>query len=121
MRPAEEVAAAVQRRVSPPRGPSRVPLPHGPVTAGTRWWAWAQPAQGWAVAHGPADWEDDDCPWCRSLLDPGQGPRGRGTGRGAGLFRFLAAGLPARAWRARLVMVPVAALTVLAALVVALA
>ncbi|MFF9408514.1 hypothetical protein ACF1B0_23770 [Streptomyces anandii] len=98
-----------------------MPLPHGPVTAGTRWWAWAHPAPGWAVAHGTAAWEDDDCPWCRSLLDPGHGVAGQAIGRGRGRLRFPGAGPLAWAWRTRLVMVPVAALTVVAALVVALA
>ncbi|MET8247643.1 hypothetical protein ABZV31_26460 [Streptomyces sp. NPDC005202] len=66
-------------------------------------------------------WEDGDCPWCRSLLGPGRAlaetdterrndhPGVRGGKR-----------LPAWVERARLVIVPVAALTVVAALVMTL-
>ncbi|MFF8941491.1 hypothetical protein ACF1A5_04245 [Streptomyces sp. NPDC014864] len=60
-------------------------------------------------------WEDGDCPWCRSLLGTGRAAAEPDAGhRDEG---------PRAPWvaRARLVMVPVAALTVVAALVVALA
>ncbi|MFK4149209.1 hypothetical protein [Streptomyces sp. NPDC004065] len=72
-------------------------------------------------------WEDGDCPWCRSLLDPGLVPAGAdAAGRQARPATAGPTSGPRRsppAWteRARLLMVPVAALTVLAALVVALA
>ncbi|WP_445529671.1 hypothetical protein [Streptomyces cyslabdanicus] len=66
-------------------------------------------------------WEDGECPWCRSLLGSGRAltvpdaglPIARPWPRGGG---------PAWSWweRARPVMVPLAALTVLAALMMAL-
>ncbi|MET7380669.1 hypothetical protein ABZT08_17920 [Streptomyces sp. NPDC005526] len=61
-------------------------------------------------------WEDGDCPWCRSLLGPG----GRAAAEPDPGHRDDG---PCAPWvaRARLVMVPLAALTVVAALVVALA
>ncbi|MEU7057996.1 hypothetical protein [Streptomyces sp. NPDC046197] len=65
-------------------------------------------------------WEDADCPWCRSLLGPGRALAEPDTGRRNDRSRPVGAGLPAWVERARLVIVPVAALTVVAAVMMAL-
>ncbi|MEW2297621.1 hypothetical protein ABZ719_33810 [Streptomyces sp. NPDC006743] len=67
-------------------------------------------------------WEDGDCPWCRSLLGSGRafagpGPGRRTSDRSAGD----GGGPPAWAECALLVVVPLAALTFVAALMLALA
>ncbi|MFB7600427.1 hypothetical protein [Streptomyces sp. NPDC056160] len=66
-------------------------------------------------------WEDGDCPWCRSLLgsgrvfaEPGPGRRKNGRSEAGGGAPFAWADL------ARPVIVPVAALTVVAALMIVL-
>ncbi|MGW4043869.1 hypothetical protein [Streptomyces sp. NPDC004721] len=66
-------------------------------------------------------WEDGECPWCRSLLGSGRAF----TVPDAGLrvdrpWHWSGVGWPAWWERARLVMLPVAALTVAAALMLAL-
>ncbi|MFI1168159.1 hypothetical protein ACH4UM_32350 [Streptomyces sp. NPDC020801] len=66
-------------------------------------------------------WEDGDCPWCRSLLGPGRALGEPDTGRRIGRPGTGGGSLPGWVHRARLVMVPVATLTVVAALVMALA
>lgn len=80
---------------------------------------WPRPVTG----HGGPAWEDGDCPWCRALLGPGLAlaEPGVGHGRAGGPVRSWRAGLPAWVRRARPVMVPMAALTVVAAVLVALA
>ncbi|WP_037852362.1 hypothetical protein [Streptomyces sp. NRRL S-340] len=67
-------------------------------------------------------WEDGDCPWCRSLLGSGRALAGPGPGRRKNDRSAVDGGDPT-AWaeRALLVVVPVAALTFVAALVLALA
>ena len=66
-------------------------------------------------------WEEGDCPWCRSLLGPGRTLAMPDTVRRNDRSRFRAGVVPSWVERARLVMMPVAALTIVAALVVALA
>ena len=64
-------------------------------------------------------WDDGDCPWCRALLltEPGAGrPDDRALVLGGG---FHGGGPSARARPAQLLLLPLAVLTVLAALLVA--
>ncbi|MGV9345090.1 hypothetical protein ACWDSD_09835 [Streptomyces spiralis] len=78
---------------------------------------WPRPV----AERGREAWEDGDCPWCRALLGPGLALAEPGIGHGSGRSRSRRADLPAWVHRARLVMVPMAALTVVAAVLVALA
>lgn len=66
-------------------------------------------------------WEDGDCPWCRSLLGPAQdaSPTGSGTGRRNDRAESRRAAAAAWLGRAHLVVPPMAALTVVAALMMA--
>ncbi|WP_086723001.1 hypothetical protein [Streptomyces carpinensis] len=66
-------------------------------------------------------WEDEDCPWCRALLGPGWALTEPGIGHGNDPSRPRGADPPGWVRRARHFMVPVAALTVVAALLMALA
>jgi hypothetical protein len=66
-------------------------------------------------------WEDGDCPWCRSLLGPGLALAEPDTVRRNDRSRLRPGVVPCWVERARRVMMPVAALTIMAALVVALA
>jgi hypothetical protein len=75
-----------------------------------------------AVAGGgPQAWEDGDCPWCRSLLGSGRTPAEPYAVRRNDSSGFWGGGRPARVERARRFLVPLAVLTVLAALMVTLA
>jgi hypothetical protein len=73
------------------------------------------------VGGGMQAWEDGDCPWCRSLLGSGRTPAQPYTVRRNDRPRLRGGSRPAWVERARRFVVPAAALTVLAALVVALA
>ncbi|GAA5059426.1 hypothetical protein [Streptomyces similanensis] len=66
-------------------------------------------------------WEDGDCPWCRALLGPIQDASRTGPGTGWRNDRAESGRAGAAAWleRAHLVVPPMAALTVVAALMMA--
>ncbi|MEU6476415.1 hypothetical protein ABZ858_05890 [Streptomyces sp. NPDC047017] len=67
-------------------------------------------------------WEDGDCPWCHSLLGSGPVLAEADTGCPAGWFRAWDGLLtPVRAECARLLIVPMAALAMVAALLAVLA
>jgi hypothetical protein len=66
-------------------------------------------------------WEDGDCPWCRSLLGPGRSPAEPDAVRRNDRSGYRGGSRPDWVERACLLVVPVAALTVMAALMVALA
>lgn len=91
------------------------------MTAAARWRprtsSWPRPL----AEHGKEAWEDGDCPWCRALLGPGRTLAQPDVGCGPGGSRSRRTGLPSWAHRARVVMVPMAALTVVAAVLLALA
>ncbi|MFF8595081.1 hypothetical protein ACF061_27255 [Streptomyces sp. NPDC015220] len=61
-------------------------------------------------------WEDDDCPWCHSLLGPGRALAAPDAERPG----YPGAELSAWVARAHLVILPMATLTVVAALMMAL-
>ncbi|MFE7234213.1 hypothetical protein ACWCRF_26950 [Streptomyces sp. NPDC002405] len=65
-------------------------------------------------------WEDGECPWCRSLLGSGRALTVADAGLRVDRPWHRSDGWPAWWERARLVMVPLAALTVAAALMLAL-